>query len=125
MCVFLNPRSIRLQTFAQGKEGRKSKKLLLNIYLLSIALTLSLFVYGLSLSNTHPTKGFRARSEDGTESCVCLFKTAQNILSKFCSRKRKKKKLLLIIYTLFIALVLIICVWSLPFKHAPYQGLQS
>ena len=36
-------------------------------------LVLSLFLYGLSPSNTRPTKDFRARSEEGAKSGMCLF----------------------------------------------------
>ena len=53
MCVSLNRHSIGLQSIAQGKEGRNSKKLILNIYLLSIALPLK----------HAPYQSFRARSE--------------------------------------------------------------
>ena len=36
----------------------------------------------ISLSNTRPTKGFRARSEEGAKSFVCLFKPTQHRHSK-------------------------------------------
>ena len=61
-----------LQRSAKHKEKGKSWDLLVIINLLFIALSLSLFVYGLFPSNTRRTKGFRAWSEEGAKSCVCL-----------------------------------------------------
>ena len=92
VCVSLNPRIISLQHSAEGREGRKSKKLLLIIYLLSIAIALSLFVYGPSPSNTRPTKGFRAMSEEGEKSCVCLILYTAMQPSKLFLKKKKDEK---------------------------------
>ena len=77
-------------TYYQKEE--KIKNLLLIIYQFFIALTLLLFVYGLSPSNTHSTNGFRASSEEGARSCVCLFKPTQHKLSNVRSRQKRKKK---------------------------------
>ena len=87
-------------------------------------------MYGLSPKNTHPTKGFRARSEERAKSCLCILLYAVYAPFKALLKVKKDEEArncdLLSRYCLahYLPIVysstsLIIYVRSIPYKHAP------
>ena len=82
-----------LQSSAQGKERLKKQEAeTYYLFIVYMALALSLFLYGLSPLNTHPTKVFRATSEKRAKLFVCLISYTATQPSKLCLKAKKDEK---------------------------------